>query len=436
MPIPLSLAVGGAGVALVVSFVILATAWRTPRYDGGTTSSRAVGEWVLPKPFSSLILAPALAIALRVIGVALLLLAATAALFGRNDLTNPLFGMVYVWWWVGLVFASLLLGPVWKAISPVRTIHATLLTLSGGDRERGLYDFPARLGVWPAALGLYAFVWLELVYDNSSQLGDLRLWCAIYLAIMLVGGAVFGPAFYAKADPFEVYSSLAARLSPWHVRGAGTPDARIVLRSPLANLSTTPLVPGVWGVVAVLFGSTAFDSFADSSWWLRTVYGSSFSAATLNNLALAGFCVGVGILFAAGCVLTRPGTSVTRAELPDRFAHSLVPIIAGYIVAHYLTLFVDYGWQTLALVSDPLGKEWNLFGTAGLTPSFWFSYHPTLLATIKVAAVVVGHVAAAVSAHDRALTVFPPGRRVTSQLPLMVMMVAFTTGGLLLLFSA
>ena len=432
LPIPLSLAVGGASAALVVSFVVLATAWRSSRYQG----SQVPAGRPLPATVSRLALSDGSRVMLRVVGMAAFVLAAAAALFGQDRLTNPFFGMVYVWWWVGLPFASVLLGPVWKAISPVRTIHAGLVRVTGGDPVRGLYEYPVRLGMWPAAAGLFAFVWLELVHDNSSQLGDVRLWCAGYLAIMLVGGAVFGSVFYEKADPFEVFSTLAARISPWRTEQTATSRPRIVLCSPLANLAATPATAGLTAVMAVLFGSTAFDSFGKSEWWLRTIYGSSLSANVLNNIALIVFCVGAGVIFAAGCVLTRAAKDVRRARLPDLFAHSLVPIIVAYFVAHYLTLFVDYGLQTLSLVSDPFGKGWDLFGTAGVAPTFWFSYHPTFLATLKVLAVVVGHVAAAVAAHDRALQVLPSTHRITGQLPLLITMVGFTAGGLMLLFSA
>ena len=77
---------------------------------------------------------------------------------------------------------------------------------------------------------------------------------------MLVGGALFGNTFYERADPFEVYSTLVSRLSVW-----GRRDDLLVVRSPLANLDTTPVRPGLVAVVAVLFGSTAFDSFQDST---------------------------------------------------------------------------------------------------------------------------------------------------------------------------
>ena len=118
------------------------------------------------------------------------------------------------------------------------------------------------------------------------------------------------------------------------------------------------------------------------------------------------------------------------------FAHSIVPIVAGYIFAHYLTYLVEVGQQTLIQASDPLSNGSNWFGTAGWSVNYAISYHPTALATTKVLAVVLGHVVGVIAAHDRALTVLPEKHRITGQLPLLVAMVAFTVGGLYLLFAA
>ena len=120
--------------------------------------------------------------------------------------------------------------------------------------------------MWPAALGLFAFVWMELVYTHNVDLGPVRLWMAVYLALMILGGALFGNRFYERADPFEVYSSLVAQLSIW-----GRRDDLLVVRSPLANLDTTAATPGLVAVVSVLFGSTAFDAFRESTRWLTFI---------------------------------------------------------------------------------------------------------------------------------------------------------------------
>ena len=184
------------------------------------------------------------------------------------------------------------------------------------------------------------------------------------------------------------------------------------------------------------FGSTAFDSFRDSAPWVRFVQSADASTYLLNNLALVAFCVAVGLLFLVGATATGVEPGTRRRGLPDTFAHSIVPIVAGYIVAHYLTYLVEVGQQTLIEASDPLSNGSNLLGTAGWSVNYAISYHPTALATTKVLAVVLGHVLGVIAAHDRALAVLPARHRITGQLSLLVAMVAFTIGGLYLLFAA
>jgi hypothetical protein len=425
LPISPELAIAGAVAALTISFTVLAVAWRSPRYDAAT-SGRPAPAWL-----TTLVDSPWFRGALRVLGLVVAAYAAFAAVFGKDLLTNPFFGMFYVWWWVGLVPLSLLFGPVWKAISPVRTINLAFARLSGSDPERGLFEYPERLGHWRAAVGLYAFVWFELVYPYSTELGPVRLWCAAYVAIMLLGGALFGNTFYSRADPFEVYSSLVAKLSVWGRRGD-----RLVIRSPLANLDTVPVRPGLVGVVAVLFGSTAFDSFADSTVWVRFIQSPELPVNALNNLALLGFCVAVGAIFALGCIQTGIGDDLERHQLPNQFAHSVVPIVVGYIFAHYLTYLVEVGQTTLIQASDPLSNGSNVLGTGDWSVNYWLSLHPTLLASLKVLFVVLGHVVGVIAAHERAVRILPRRHQLTGQLPLLFAMVAFTVGGLYLLFAS
>ncbi|GAB3031362.1 hypothetical protein GCM10011376_24570 [Nocardioides flavus (ex Wang et al. 2016)] len=425
LPIPSELAIAGAVAALVISFTVLAVAWREPRYDAATSGRRAP-EWL-----DRLVSSTALTVAARTFGMVAFLYVGAAAVLGQDTLINPFLGTFYVLLWVGLVPASLLLGPVFRAISPARTISTLFSKVSGAPPGEGLYAYPARLGYWPAAAGLFAFVWLELVYPSSTDLGPVRLWCAAYLGIMLVGSALFGTTFLARADPFEVYSSLVAKLSVW-----GRRDGRLVLRSPLANLDTVVARPGLVAVVAVLFGSTAFDSFRESTAWLGVVQEMSVPRVLPDSLALVVFCAGVGLVLAAATMATGVTDSTPRRALPDLFAHSVVPIIVGYIVAHYLTYFVEYGQQTIIQLSDPFTRGDDYLGTADLQVNYWLSMHPTFLAVTKVVAVAVGHVVGVVAAHDRAVRLLPRNHQLTGQLPLLLAMVGFTVGGLYLLFAA
>ncbi|GAB3865929.1 hypothetical protein GCM10028801_37360 [Nocardioides maradonensis] len=423
LPIPLGLAISGAVAALVLSFAVLILAWRSPRYviPGGRPASALLDR--IAGSAASLVV-------LRTLGIIGLLYCVATALWGQPYTTNPFMGIFFVWLWVGVPAAALLFGPVWRALNPMRTITAGLTRLSGGDPRQGMLAYPEWLGNWPAALGLFAFVWQELVSSNPTDLNSLRLWCAVYGGAMLVGGMLFGQRWFARADPFEVYSTAMAHLSVWAKQ-----DGRLVVRSPLANLATLPARPGLVAVVAVLFGSTAFDSFKESNRWIHMIQTSSINGNVINNLGLLGFCCGAGLVLTVACLLTPGGTTPQRL-LPRQFAHTIVPIIAAYILAHYLTFLIDNGIQTLARVSDPFGKGWDILGTDSFTSNYWFSYHPTFLASMKVVAVVIGHVTAAASSHDRALVVLPRRWHVLGQLPVLLAMVGFTAGGLYLLFSA
>lgn len=425
LPIPSELAIAGAVAALVVSFTVLAVAWREPRYDAAT-SGRPAPAWL-----DRLVSSRALAVSARVLGMVFFLYVAAAAVFGEDTLINPFLGTVYVLLWVGIVPASLLLGPVFRAVSPARTISMLFARISGVPEGQGLYTYPARLGYWPAAIGLFAFVWLELVYPYSTDVGPVRLWFAAYLGIMFIGSAVWGTTFLARADPFEVYSSLVAKLSVW-----GRRDGVLVLRSPLANLDTVVPRPGLVAVVGVLFGSTAFDSFRESTPWLKLVQSMSTSRVWPDTLALIAFSAGVALVLAVATMATGVTSDTPRRALPNLFAHSVVPIIVGYIIAHYLTYFVEYGQQTVIQLSDPFSRGDDFLGTADLQVNYWLSTHPTFLAVSKVAAVTLGHVVGVVAAHDRAVKLLPRRHQLTGQLPLLVAMVGFTVGGLYLLFAA
>ncbi|KRE93562.1 hypothetical protein ASG76_14025 [Nocardioides sp. Soil774] len=425
LPIPSELAIAGAVAALVISFTVLAVAWREPRYDAAT-SGRPAPAWL-----DRLVSSRALAVTARVLGMAFFLYVAAAAVFGKDSLINPFLGTFYVLLWVGLVPASLLLGPFFRAVSPARTIAMLFAKVSGVPEGEGMYAYPARLGYWPAAAGLFAFVWLELVYPGSTDLGPVRLWVAAYLGIMLIGSAVWGTTFLARADPFEVYSSLVAKLSVW-----GRRDSLLVIRSPLANLDTVVPRPGLVAVVGVLFGSTAFDSFRESTPWLTLVQSWSTSRVLPDTLALVVFSAGVALVLTAATMATGTTSATSRRELPSLFAHSVVPIIVGYVTAHYLTYLVEYGQQTLIQLSDPFSRGDDYLGTADLQVSYWISTHPTFLAVTKVLAVALGHVVGVVAAHDRAIRLLPRRHQLTGQLPLLVAMVGFTVGGLYLLFAA
>ncbi|MFC9244284.1 hypothetical protein ACFT7S_09715, partial [Streptomyces sp. NPDC057136] len=311
------------------------------------------------------------------------------------------------------------LGPVWRLFNPLRTLHLLLCRARGRDPVVGR-PLPAYLGLWPAATGLLAFTWLELVAPEPASSSALLLFLTLYAACHLVGAARHGSRWFDQADAFEVYSGLLARLSPLGRRPA---DRRLVLRSPFNGLDATPRAPGLVATVCVLLGSTAYDGFSDAPSWISAVQTSPLGRTTAGTFGLLGAVVLVAALYA----LCAGATRLICGPLPHpltAFAHSLVPIALGYLVAHYFTLFVTEGPRTVMVASgtdSPVGPEPPL-GPGGL-------------AVLQVSAVVLGHVLGVIAAHDRSVRLFPPGRAVAGQLPLLILMIAYTIGGLTLLIA-
>lgn len=426
LPLPFSFVLIGSLLAVAISFAVVGWLWRTPRWerlDGGRTLAR----------FTRVVDNRVVRAVARGAVLALFAWVGLAMWAGKDLLTNPTFGFVFAWLWVGIVPLSLLIGTVWRAVNPMRTLHAGLSRVLP-TRTSAMPD----LGVWPGAIGLGAFAWLELVQPDQDTLAVLRIWATAWVVVLMLGALRFGPRWIAAADPFEVYATTVATLSP-----LARIDGRFTLVNPLRRASLSAPRAGSVGVLSVLLGSTAFDSFTNTSWWIFTTQDSDLPLPVWGTLGLAGCVAIVGLTLWLGCWTFRRARarSPHSEQLPtavDRLAVTASPILVGYAIAHYLSLLVVEGQRTAIGLSDPLGLGWNVFGTAELGVNTAMYDHPTVTAVIQLIAIVGGHTAAVLTAHEVSLR-WPPGvgnqHPVRRQLPLLAVMILYTLAGLLLLFS-
>ena len=419
LPVPLWSVLTAGALAVLVSFAALSLLWRTPRLRGDS------GGAPLPAAVQRVLDGGVVRAVLRAVVLALALGVVFVALLGPDETTFNLAPYAfYVTFWVGIVPASLLLGPVWRTVNPLRTLHAGLARLTGP--APGAAAAP-RLGLWPATAFLLAYAWLELVYPDRAVPQTLGLVLVGYGAVQLVAALWYGPDWFASGDAFEVYSTLLGRLSPLGRRA----DGRRVLRSPLDGADGTPVVPGLAAFTTALVGSTAFDGVSRATWYLDASSTATGTATTLVLLAVVALVAG---LYALATRLGGRLAGVSGAA--DLFAHSVLPIAAGYAIAHYFSLLVFEGQLTWILASNPLGQDGvDLFGTyrneVDLT-----TVSPRTIAAVQVGAIVVGHVVGVVLAHDRAVRLAGGARDARrSQYPLLALMVGLTVGGLGLLLG-
>lgn len=434
LPIPKWLFGWGATVVLVVSFVGLAVLWPKPRLER-PAERRVVSIPRLLDPICG------------AIGVAIFGVVVYAGFAGtQTAATNIAPTFVFVFFWVGVPVLSLLFGDVFKVFNPWRAIARAVGAVASKVRPLPApMPYPAALGRWPAAVGILAFAWFELVYPGRGDPSAHAVVALGYAAVQLVGMSLYGIGPWNRhGDAFAVYFGLFARMSPlrWE-RGA------LHRRMPLSGLTTLDTVPGTVALLCVMIGSTSFDGFSAGPVWgeiapnmtdsLRNI---GFSQATSLEIAFTlGLLIVVTLvagLYRLGVVGMRNASNTDRTtdELAMRFVHTLVPIALAYVVAHYFSLLVVQGQALFYLVSDPLGTGADVFGTAQTTIDYtWIS--ATAIWYVQVAALVLGHVAGLVLAHDRALVTFKESRAATrSQYWMLAVMIAFTSLGLWLLSAA
>jgi hypothetical protein len=126
-------------------------------------------------------------------------------------------------------------------------------------------------------------------------------------------------------------------------------------------------------------------------------------------------------------------------------AGSVVPIVIGYAIAHYATLLIVEGQRTAINFSDPLGRGWNVFGSAEMGVNAAIFNHPRAIAMIQLLAILTGHVLGIVVAHEKAVGLIAADRQrpsrslepraFASQAPMLAVMIGYTCAGLILLFS-
>jgi hypothetical protein len=450
LPVPFSLYALGAGAALIVSFLIVGLFATAPSL--GQVATHQARAKVRPAHGSVL-----LGVA-RALSLFLLLVTILTGLFGtQRAMAN--FNMTFFWivFVLGVPYAVALLGDFYAAVNPWNVLVEWL--------ERAGLDFggrsasPERWGYAPALLLYMAFIWIELFARLQPR--GLSFVLLAYTLVNVAGAWWFGKkAWFRYGEFFGVFLRLIGRMSPW-ARPWDPQEARAYgdgprWRAPFVGL-LEERVTHVSLVLFILFmlSSTAFDGlhatlpFASIFW--KGIYptlaplvpfapGQQYAMSAqlyyiwqwcaLFVSPLLYLAVFVGFVWVAQRIT---GAAESVGALVLRFTAALVPIAFVYHVTHYYTLLLAQGGQIVRLASDPFGWGWDLFGTAKLPVEPFVVEVDTIWHT-QVALILAGHIISVYLAHVEALRCFPDARRAAlSQLPLLVLMVMFTTLGLWIL---
>ena len=284
---------------------------------------------------------------------------------------------------------------------------------------------------------------MELAYISSDDPSTLAIATLVYSAVTLLAISVYGTETWIdRGEGFSVYYNLFSRISPLEVR-----EGRLGLRRPLSALTKLDPLPGTVALLVAMLGTVTFDGasegplWADAGPWLQDRFADlGFGPGTSGELSftigiLAGMAV-IAAIYMVGIAGARTVGHESQVDLARKFVHTLVPIAAVYVIAHYISFLAYNGQAIWYLASDPLGEGWDLFGTADSGIDYTI-ISATGIWYVQVGALVVGHVCGLILAHDRALALYSSIRdAVRSQYWMLGVMIAYTCFGLWLLAQA
>lgn len=440
LPVPLWLYLWGAFAAVAASFIVVLIA--------EPTLSPTPPGWPLPTT-----LRRTGVVAGRLLGLVLWFGAMVTGLLGlvHEFLPATLF---WILTWAGIPIVAALIGNPWPALSPFRSLLEMAARILGRQPDLGL-AYPRALARWPAVGLLLIGLLIELTVLGSgagSYVGGLLL---AYTVVTLTGMTVFGPVTWLRnAEVLEVLFGWFGRIGPIGRRSVSPelcrdcasdcdpsacidcPECVVVgadrqlalqIRRPLAGLAE---VRGAgWSDAAFILLALAgvtFDGLQETAAWValngavENVLAAGLPAdvvfAVSGPIGLLGLWAAFLAIFAVAATLTRAlaGASLGLASTAGRYAATLLPIAAGYAVAHYLTLLLQGIASLPGMLLSPSGIEAELdWLPAGFV---WY---------LSVAAIVGGHVAGVLLAHREALRL-RARRPVLAELPLVALMLGYT----------
>lgn len=350
----------------------------------------------------------------------LILVGFTGSQTPSQNLTPNFFWMIFL---LGFTYLTALFGNFFKTIS----------------YKKSFFNYPVYLSYYPAFIFFLVIIYLELLSNGFGTIPiNLSVLILVYLFINLLGTAIFSD-WLKRGEAFNVYFNLLSNMSIFEKE-----DQKLFLRLPFSGLLSNPVKEASLVLFIILIlSSTAFDGFRQSRQGYELDFYifnllSPLGISSANHTQAVLFVLIFGaflILYLLSLTLMKHISLSPKPikELFLEFSPSLLPIALAYNFAHYFYLLIVQIQIFIAQLSDPFSLGWNLFLTKDL------SANPLLLNAravweIQVWSIILGHAVAIFIAHMIALKIFKDKRKATiSQLPYVIIMIAYTVFGLWIL---
>ena len=466
LPAPLAVYLVAGGAVVLLSFALMVA------FVGGTSREELAGSRLTLPALAQ----PAVVTTARAVGggsgVLALVVVLVVGWFGPQNppTANLAEYIVWIYCWAFLVIFTGLIGNLWALLNPWSALYDLAARLC---RRRAPWParrpYPQRWGWWPAIAGYFAFAWFELASGVSNQPAILASLAALYSVYTFGMLALFGrDAWLRHGELFSVLFNLLGRFSPTEVRAIDPTACRschagctseqracincyacfraasrreVNLRPWAVGLLTQSIAPSWDRILFIILtlSTLAFDGILATGPWnallLATFPTNEAGQAVLRTLGLLALTLLFFLAFYLVIHLVRRagGRTGSLRELGSLFALTLVPIALVYNAAHNYTYMFLVGQGGIPLLSDPLGRGWNLFGTRQYRISTALTASGTVW-YVQLLLIVIGHIIAVYLAHRRAGMVYRrPRAALASQYPLLILMVLYTMTSLWIL---
>jgi hypothetical protein len=270
--------------------------------------------------------------------IALLALAVFAGRAGVNQVTRNIAPALVVGaGWPLLVSLSALFGHWWHRANPWEGLARLLAPLTRDRDATGTGS-----GVWPATLTSALLVWYLHAFPGALLPRAVGAAVALYTVVTVGGCLAVGRATWlSRVEVVSIFTGWVARLRRGGLLGWEVPDGAATVLGILAGGSLFGLVRYTRLLNPLLFGLPAEVPAEAVGVALAALAAVALLAVARRADGGSGTVVAAAVPVAAGLALA---ASLVRGQA--LIAVQLLPILAG----------------------DPLGRGWDLFGTAGWTP--------------------------------------------------------------------
>ncbi len=413
LPVPLHYYLAGAGAAVALSFFILAIFLK-----------KAAPSEKTDKIIKAIWLNNVVKI-LQGLSVFLLVLTIATGIIGtQSPLQNFTPAFFWIYFLVGTGVLSLFIGNIWQKINPFKVITDWVYS-----------DSPPRSRKISGAVSivlLLGLFWLEMVSGVSFVPRMISLVLTVYTLINLLGAKLYAN-WYEAGEVFSALFSFIGTLAHFRL---GENNKSFVVVNETKKLDGRLAPWWILGLATVLLAGTSFDSFKESVLWFHWLKVLGLEATKFPEtiaIILAPLPFLFSYLLAVWLMKLLVGKQYKTAILAQQFVWSLIPIAFGYALAHNFSLTIVTAPQMLAIISDPFGFGWNLFGTVGLVGKnlllgakmVWF---------VEIGFVILAHIVGVWYAHVLATNIFKNSKlALKSQVPIVLLMVGYTVMTLWLL---